>query len=84
MVSAAHSSSGRDVSARTLARVPHDYMLSGETFHPDPPYLLEDEEGYDDVYRLRDNKTIGPDGVTLATLTFIPPREEGRYDGAIQ
>jgi hypothetical protein len=63
-------------------RAPHDYIISGETFRPDPPYLLEDQEGYADVYRLLDNKTIGPEGVTLTIVTFVPAREEGRYDSA--
>jgi len=82
MVAAAHSSSGLGVSAQTPVRVPHDYILSGEKFHPDPPYLLEDEDGYDDVYSLLDNKTIGPESVTLTTLTFVPAREGSRYDDA--
>ncbi len=78
MVAAAHSSSGRGVSAHAPARVPYDYIHSGESFSPDPPYLFGDE----DVYRLLDNKTIGPERVTLTTLTFVAASEEGCYDGA--
>lgn len=82
MVAAAHPLSEQDIGAHASARVPLDYIHSGETFSPDPPYLLPDDNGYADVYRLRDNKTIGPESVTLTTLTFIPTREEGRYDGS--
>ncbi len=70
-------------STQTIARGPLDYILSGETFCPDPPYLLEDEDGYDDVYSLRDNKTIGPESVTLTTLTFAIARKEDHY-GAVR
>jgi len=66
----------------TPHRPPFDYIHSGEAFSPDPPYLLPDDNGYDDVYRLLDNKTIGSEHVTLTRLTFVPTGKEARYDGA--
>ncbi len=59
-------------------RPPLDYIHSGEMFSPDPPYLLPDDNGYADVYRLRDNKTIGPESITLTRLTFVPSTVEAR------